>query len=159
AWANEQTVPTGPGERNRRIVDFARYLRSVFSEGADPEDLRPHVEAWHRAALPRIRTKAFGETWRDFLHAWDSVEKPAGVNLAMVKHMATEDTFSLGLPNANLDPVARLLRAAARVRNAGGVFYMSYRTMGRCVGLSPVAARNLARELVALGHLVIVKCE
>jgi hypothetical protein len=61
-WAIEKTLPTGPGKRNRRIFDFARHLRTVFAKGTDPEGLRPHVEAWHRAALPHIRTKLFDET-------------------------------------------------------------------------------------------------
>jgi hypothetical protein len=156
-WAIEHTCPTGPGERNRRIFDFARHLRTVYDKATDPDALRCHVEDWHRAALPYIRTKDFGATWADFINAWDSVEMPAGATLALVERMANEDSFILGLGDMNLDKVARLLRAAARVRGASGVLFMDYRTMGKSVGLSAVAARKIAFKLVDLGYLVIVE--
>lgn len=34
---------------------------------------------------------------------------------------------------------------------------MDYRTMGKCVGLSAVAARAIALKLVALRHVAIVE--
>jgi hypothetical protein len=156
-WAIEETRPTGPGQRNRRVFDFARYLRTVYDKATDPDALRCHVEDWHRAALPYIRTKDFGATWADFINAWDSVEMPAGATLAMVERMANEDSFTLGLGDMNLDKVARLLRAAAVTRGEDGVFFMDFRTMGRCVGLSAVTARNITLKLVAQGHLIVVE--
>lgn len=113
-WAVEHTLPRQPGQRNRRIFDFVRYLRTVFDGSTDPEELRHYVEAWHSAALCNIGTKDFGETWRDFLHAWSSVKIPAGATLGKVEGIAKEDPFTLGLPDMNLDKVARLLRAAAQ---------------------------------------------
>jgi hypothetical protein len=157
AWAIERTCPSGPGQRNQRIFQFARHLREVFVKTTDPEELRSHVEAWHRAALPFIRTKGFGETWRDFLHAWDSVAMPAGASLAMVEREAREDTFTLGLLDRNPDRVARLLRVAARLRGEDRVFYMDFRTMGRCAGLSAPAAREIAYKLVDMGLLEVVE--
>jgi hypothetical protein len=156
-WAIEHTCPTGPGQRNRRIFDFARHLRTVYDKATDPDALRRHVEDWHRAALPYIRTKDFGATWADFINAWDSVEMPAGATLAMVEQMANEDSFSLGLADMNLDKVARLLRAAAVARGEDGVFFMDFRTMGKSVGLSAVAARKITLRLVAMGHLAVVE--
>ncbi len=156
-WAIEQTCPNMPGQRNRRIFDFARYLLTVFDRSTDPEDLRHHVEAWHRAALPDIGTRDFGETWRDFLHAWNNVKTPAGATLGKVERIAMQDPFTLGLSDMNLDKVARLLRAAAQIRGEGGVFFMDFRTMGKSVGLSAVAARKIAIKLVALGHVAIVE--
>jgi hypothetical protein len=155
--AIEQTCPTGPGQRNRRIFDFARYLRTAYDKATDPDALRCHVEDRHRAALPYIRTKDFDETWRDFLHAWGRVEKPAGGTLAAVERTAMEDPFTLELSDMNLDKVARLLRAAARIRGEDGVFFMDFRTMGKSVDLSAVAARKIALRLEAMGHLAVVE--
>jgi hypothetical protein len=56
----------------------------------------------------------------------------------------------------NLDSVARLFRAAARMHGPGNDFFMSYRTIAESVGLSPVAVREIAHKLVALDLLMIV---
>jgi hypothetical protein len=156
-WTIEHTCPTGPGERNRRIFDFAQHLRTVYDKATDPDALWCHVEDWHQAALPYIRTMGFDETWRDFCHAWASVESPAGSTLAMVEQMANEDSFSLGLADTKLDRVARLLRAAARIHDKFANVFIYFRTMGKSVGLSAVAARKIAYRLVDLGLLAVVE--
>jgi hypothetical protein len=119
--------------------------------------LRSHVEAWYQAALPFIRTKDFDETWRDFLHAWENVNTPAGATLAKVEQMAREEPFTLEFSDMNLEKVARLLRMASRIRGGDGVFFMDFRTMGKGVGVSAVAARNIALKLVEQGLLAIVE--
>jgi hypothetical protein len=40
--------------------------------------LRPFVQAWHRRALPFIKTKPFSTTWADFGVAWGDVKWPRG---------------------------------------------------------------------------------
>jgi hypothetical protein len=75
----------------------------------------------------------------------------------LVEKMAREDTFTLGLADMNLDKVARVLRSAARIQGDVGSFVMGFRTMGKCAGLSPTAAHEIARKLLALGHLVVVE--
>jgi hypothetical protein len=75
-----RTLPTGPGQRNRRLFDLAQALKGIMP-GAIPDTLRPTVREWHRRALPFIRTKDFDETWADFLVAWERVKRPAGCSL------------------------------------------------------------------------------
>jgi len=80
AWwtsAIAATLPSGPGQRNRHIFELARRLKAIKSN-AGPGELRPILREWHRQALPYIRTKAFGESWVDFVIAWKRVERPAG---------------------------------------------------------------------------------
>ena len=155
--AINQTLPTGYGQRNRRIFDFARKLRAVLDEASDPETLRPFVEDWHRAALVNIRTKDFLETWQDFLVAWENVRLPARRLLESVKNAAVVDQFTLGQGDTNLDNVAKVFRSAARSRGDGQTFYMDYRTVASCVGLSPVAALTSGVKLVAMKVLIIVE--
>jgi Bifunctional DNA primase/polymerase, N-terminal len=154
-WAIQQTVPTQYGLRNRRIFLFARHLRTVFDATADLEVLRPYVQEWHQAAFANIRTKDFSITWQDFVLAWKKVRLPSGAILEAVKSAARKDQFTLGLGDIHLDMVARVFRAAALTH--GTEFYMDYRTIGRCVGLSPVAARDITCKLVGLDLLVIVE--
>jgi hypothetical protein len=84
AWwtsAVASTLPRGPGQRNRCIFHLARALKSVRPD-ATPEELRPVVLEWHRLALPVIRTKGFGESWADFVTAWNRIRRPAGQSFA-----------------------------------------------------------------------------
>jgi len=129
----------------------------AFESTVDLESLRPFVEQWHGAALDNISTKDFDVTWQDFALAWERVRAPAGARLEAVKHVARDDQFTLGLGDMHLDNVARVFRAAARIRGDGQEFYMDYRTVASCVGLSSVAARNIALKLVALNLLMIVE--
>jgi hypothetical protein len=48
---------------------------------AAADQLRPILTQWHEVALPRIRTKDFGESWTDFVVAWERVRRPAGATL------------------------------------------------------------------------------
>jgi Bifunctional DNA primase/polymerase, N-terminal len=155
--AIEETLPTKFGQRNKRIFQFVRHLRKIFDGQTDPEKLVPLVEAWHKKALPNIRTKDFEETWTDFVHAWENVRCAAGASLETIKQLATEDSFTLGLGDLNQDKVARLLRAAAKLHAERGTFYMGSRTMSECVGLSHVACNRIAQALVAHGLLLEVE--
>ena len=152
-----QSLPNGFGQRNRRIFDLARKLRTIVGPTTTPAILRPHVEAWHRAALLKIRTKEFHITWEEFLCAWQNVKQPEGASLGRIRNLALEDSFSLELGDIHLDTVARFFRAAARFHGDRESFYMPYRTLGKCVGLSPTAARKIALGLVDQGLLEIVE--
>jgi hypothetical protein len=154
--AISQTIPRGPGERNRLVFAFARRLRGLFDPTADPETLRPYLERWHRAALPAIGTKSFDVTWADFRVAWNRVQIPAGALLGRIRQSVAEDSLAKGSGDSSLDRVARVFRAAAGVHR-GRDFFLSYRTLGALAGLSHVTAHQIARRLVAEGLLEIVE--
>ncbi|HMF17422.1 MAG TPA: bifunctional DNA primase/polymerase [Gemmataceae bacterium] len=69
------TLPSGPGQRNRCVFDFARMVKGIMPM-ASPAELRQIVGEWHRLALPVIRTRDFGTTWQDFQIAWQRIQKP-----------------------------------------------------------------------------------
>lgn len=73
------TLPKHEGERNSRLLDFARGLKfNLKYEGKPIAELMPLVRRWHEAALPNIRSKNFDATSKDFLHAWDEALFPLG---------------------------------------------------------------------------------
>ena len=155
--AIDQTLPTKVGQRNQCVFQFARHLRMIFDGQTDPETLLPHVEAWHKKALANIRTKDFGETRTDFVHAWENVRWAAGATLEAIRQLAKKEPITLGLGDLNLDKVGTFFRAAATVHAARENFYMDYRTIAACVGLSHVACREIAGKLIAHGLLFEVK--
>jgi hypothetical protein len=81
------TLPTGPGQRNRRLFDLARLLKGLIPD-ASPVHLREFVRQWHRLALPTIRTKEFSETWADFIIAWGNVKRPVGQSFRAASEVA-----------------------------------------------------------------------
>ena len=92
AVAIHATLPNGPGQRNRLIFEFARRLKAMPGlAGRRAVELRPLVLAWHRAALPFIRTKAADETLADFATAWRNVRHARGDELADAVRSAADD--------------------------------------------------------------------
>ena len=67
--AIRETLPTGPGQRNRRVFDLARALQGMFPD-ANPNDLEGYVRRWYMLALPYIRSKDYQESLHDFAYAW-----------------------------------------------------------------------------------------
>src|SRR5690606_5311542 len=73
------TLPFAPGQRHRKVFELARHLKSITElRDVDPRSLRSIVERWHKLALPVIRTKAFEESWFDFLAGFDQVKFRVG---------------------------------------------------------------------------------
>jgi len=72
------TLPSGPGQRNRKLFEFCRHLKAIPGLASKPaSDLKEYVQAWHIRALPTILTKDFTTTWANFVVAWPRVRKPA----------------------------------------------------------------------------------
>jgi len=75
----QKTIPKEIGTRNQKTFTFARELYSLPEYfGIDPRLLKKIVQAWHKQALPNIRTKEFEETWIDFLKAWPKITSKIG---------------------------------------------------------------------------------
>jgi hypothetical protein len=155
SYAVAQTVPTGYGQRNDRLFSYARMLRLAFAESEDVDELRPHVEAWHRAALPRIRTKRFDVTWKRFRQAWRDVRLPFGTTLGSIVALAQREPIAIAGRSRDRDRVASLFRAASIVH--GGDFHLGCRTIGVCLNMRWSTANRICHELVARGLLKIVR--
>ncbi len=150
AGAIERTLPAEVGTRKRLLFHFARELWALYGTKDVPaRQLKPHVSAWHRRALPNIRTKAFDESWTDFLYAWDSAKYPAGQEPISQMY---EKALKLPCPECALGydtPELRNLVALCRElqREAGkDPFYLACRVAGRLIGVD----RNTANHWLGL---------
>lgn len=69
-----RTLPSGPREREHRLLELVRALRPLI---ATAEDAEPHVRQWWEHAFPQIRTKAWHKTWGAFRRAWQNFDPRA----------------------------------------------------------------------------------
>jgi hypothetical protein len=167
--AIRETLPREYGTRNRKVFELARTLRSLpqFAD-VDARELRPIVREWHRRALPKIRTKAFEETWIDFLKAWPRVRHPKGTEpMTELFQRAVENerpriavaTYSENERLQILVALCRELQRAAGTepfylscRKAGDLFSVSHTEAGRWLfllesdGILQVAAKGGTQE-------------
>lgn len=139
-----ESLPRGPGQRNKQVFELCRALKAIPSiAGADAADLKPYVRRWHELAKPVIQTPAFEDTWFDFLRGWPRVLFPKGTE-PMSQIFAA--AVAAELPEAALQydsAQCRLLVVLCRElqRAAGdGPFYLSARTAGRLLGVDFKAA-------------------
>lgn len=137
------TLPQEVGTRNRRIFEFARALKSLpqFSD-ADPRELREIVTVWHQMALPNIRTKEFEETWIDFLIAWPRIiyangkEPMAEIFERAIQLEPPKIAVEKYPDHVKLKILVSLCRELQRAAG-DGPFYLSVRTAGRLLNVSP----------------------
>ena len=153
----QSTQPQGPGQRNRAVFDLARTLKgeaALFD--ADPRDLRPIVEAWHKRALPVITTEPFEETWIDFLQAWPKVKYPKGAGPMDVifERVAASNPPEVALryEQRQLRQLVSLCRELQR-HSGSDPFYLGCRTAGRLLGVDHTTAWRWLFLLKAEGVL------
>jgi hypothetical protein len=144
-----RTLPTGPGQRNRRVFDLARGLVGLLGKDADRAQLRRLVQEWHRQALPVIRTKAFDETWSDFIIAWGRVKHAAGASLASAVAAADAGRAPAAARDYDTAPMRRLVAVCAQLSVQWGdqPFPLGCRTAANILGISPPAAHRMLATL------------
>ncbi len=133
------TLPTGGGQRHRKLFEFARCLKGISElANLDASELQLHVRTWHAQALPVIVTKDFAETWRDFQAAWVRVRSPAGSgSLSAAWQRAVSSPLP---PEAEQfeSPQIRLLVSLCRElqrEHGSAPFYLSCRDAAAALGL------------------------
>ncbi len=152
------TLPTGPGQRNRCVFDYARRLRGITGlSDAGPASLKPLVRQWHGAALPVVRTKAFEETWADFVIAWDRITTAHDPDLL---HNALAEAKKDPVPDVDYEcPEARDLVGLCRQlqrRQGDGPFFLSSRKAGEVLGIDFRTANRWLIMLAADGWIELV---
>jgi hypothetical protein len=134
--AIRDSLPCGPGQRYRLVFELCRALKGIPAMAdADPTDLRPYVQQWHKLALPVITTEPFEETWIDFLKGWGRVKFPKGAE-PMTKIF--ELALSSEVPDKAKEWTPRLQLLVALCRelqraSGDGPFYLSCRTAGKLI--------------------------
>ncbi len=157
-----ETLPQEVGTRNRQIFEFARALKSLppFSD-ADPRELREYVEVWHRRALPRIRTQEFEETWIDFLKAWPNVKYPKGEEpMAQIFERAIQleppKIAAEKYPDHSKLKILVSLCRELQLAAGNNPFYLSARTAGRLLNITPMTANRWLFLLQSDGILALI---
>jgi len=156
------TLPEELGTRNRRIFEFVRALKSLPQYAdADPKELREIVKAWHKRALPNIRTKEFEETWIDFLKAWPRIkyvkgEEPMSKTFEKAIQLEPPKIAVEKYPdNSKLKILVSLCRELQRAAG-NGPFFLSVRTAGSLLKVSPMQVSRWFFLLQSDGILELV---
>jgi hypothetical protein len=153
-----QTLPEGPGQRNRQLFDLARRLKAVRPE-ASTEELRKIVLEWHRQAFPLTsRAHTAEESWQDFEIAWKNVKYPLGATLYGAC-AAAEAVKLEGLAATYESHLRRLaqLCVALQAQRGAAPFPLSCRKAREHLHTSAVHANKLFKTLESDGFLKLVK--
>jgi hypothetical protein len=158
--AIQSTLPSGPGQRNRKIFALARELKAVAELArADFDALRPIIREWHRQALPYIRTKAWEETWADFVVGWERVRCPAGQNsIAHAYQRALRAELPAVARQYNTPDLQLLVSLCRELQHDAGSdrFFLDQLTAARLLGTHQGTISRWLRMLVADGVLELV---
>ena len=155
----DTTLPTAPGQRNQQIFEFVRHLKAlpVYAE-MDPLAFQDVVREWHGRALPKINTKAFEETWCDFLYGWDKVRWPKGIDpfvVAAKAYQASGEVVDLDdLDDPKLVLLAGICRELQRMTGESP-FFVACNKAGEFLGVSPATAW---RYLYLLERVGVIAC-
>lgn len=157
----QRTVPNVAGERNARIFDLARGLKYNAGLADVPLlSLMPIVRRWHELALPAIRTKLWGETWADFIHAFDRARHPLGGNVVNQAALQVDPDDLPAVAN-NFDdlPTRRLIGLCWQlsILNPAGRFFISSHDAARRLNIKQPAAWRLLQMLRRMGVIEILQ--
>ena len=152
--AIKATQPKTEGQRNKAIFQFCRWLKAIPSiKHLAAGKLRPVVEEWHRQALNVIGTKAFTETWSEFLYGWPRVKYAKGAGgLEIAVQNALEAEYSL--PDEaryeDVPDIQLLIRVCFELQEIQGdePFWISCKDAGGILGVSHTQANKYLNLLV-----------
>lgn len=153
AHAVRTTTPTGYGQRNRCIFNFARALKAIPAlRDAEPRTLKKYVRRWFEAARPCIVTKDFLVTYADFVTAWERVRFALGDGPMDDVLERAEATDPPACAAEYEEPKAKLLVSVCRELQRGSgdcPFFLSVRKAGELVGIDPTTASRWFKAFVA----------
>lgn len=138
------TLPTRAGQRHRRLFHLMLCLRIL----GFPSSLacKAQVKEWFRRALPIITTKAWSETWEEFLIAWDNFDQDK-LGLQTMLFRARLRGCPPELRGEEDDPI--LIEVAALCREYqihDGDFFLSTHALGHALDVKPMVVwRKLYR--------------
>lgn len=156
-----ETLPKREGERNNKIFELARTLKAIpeFAD-AQANNLKEIVRQWHTQALPVIGTKPFDLTWSEFIHGWKRVKFPKGQE-PMIQIVARARALPLPPEAEQYESEASrrlvsICRELAR-SSTSGIFFLSVRSAGELINVSPMHASRLFEMMEADGVLAVVE--
>lgn len=158
--AIHSALPGTGFKRHRAIFELARWFRgSAEFRDVDPRDLKPFVREWHRLALSEISTKAFEETWIDFLDGWKKVKSPISSGSL---HTAMSRADELPLPEVAMQfdglEIRRLVALCRELQKSAGdaPFFLACRVPEKWLEVQHTKINRWLNHLVGEGILSIV---
>jgi len=149
-------LPKKRGERNSKIFDWCRHVKTIDPTATVQQQTRYAVE-WFNAAKDVIGTKDAAVTIDDFLRGWSSA-LPESFDLAGVAAAASTVPVPALVADALGDHVLAYQLCVVLQREMGDKpFFMPVRTLAGYLGTSHVTAGAILRILRALGVLVVAK--
>lgn len=158
------SIPIGFGERNGRLFELARRLRSFLPADTPGNVLDGIAEAWLQKARPFIRNKCQRSARRTLRSAFAGVRIPQGALLeraaamaALLPDAAAIDAFGAFLPDRLQQRQRdRLLRIAALLQSLDFLhknepFPLSVRVVARLFGTGHDVAATDLKTLAAVG--------
>lgn len=155
----QHTLPSEVGQRNKRLFEFARYLKGI-TPGATKAELRLLVTEWHRQALPHIGTTDFMETWADFMRGWEKVRRPFGEVMNLILDGVDDDPLPAGIEALGYGKRGqKLVKICKRLadHHAPEPFFLGARQAGDLLGIHFTDASKLLAALVFDDVLKLVK--
>jgi len=146
-------IPTGEGQRNRKVFELARYLKGLHPD-LSFDELLPLVRHWFTLAEPHISTKDFSLSWLDFRVAWEAVKMPYGAVMADIvanlpPPMEDDLWLQYGLHGSKLFQLCLALQK----REGESPFFISARTAGEFLELHHTMAARILKVFVIDGVL------
>jgi hypothetical protein len=158
--AINRCLPKGPGERNSRIFDLARSLKTLpHLHDADESHLRMLFDAWWEQAVCVVATKDHTISWNSFRHDWAAAKTPLGTGFREALEKALAGPYpSPAEQFADLatQKLIAVVRALARFHVAAP-FHLSARTAADAIGVSRMTANRKLKLLVEKGVLEIAE--
>ena len=146
--AIQATLPTGRGQRNRKLFALAVALKQVDGLDTSSASLRAIVRAWHALALPVIGTKDFNESLTDFVIAWKRAKAPISMQ-AVVAEARRIPTPLAGL-RYDEEPMRLLVALCACLQQArpSQPFFLSTRDAAKLLDTNPMDAWRMLQVLL-----------
>jgi hypothetical protein len=140
------TLPTRPGQRNRKLFDLARALKGLIP-AATPHDLRELVYRWHEMAQPFTSGEhTASDSYADFIIAWQRVKRPVGASFKVA--VVAAESHEPSAAQHYDGHLRRLVCLCFQLqRQWHGPFPLSCRTAAKYLEISHVAAWRLLNAL------------
>lgn len=155
------TLPSMPGERHRKIFEFARALKAMPEyANRSPEQLRRAVEKWHQSSVSLVSGEHdFFDTWSDFLYAWPRIRFPLGADpIRAITERARATTMPSGAPAYKAKPICLLVCLCRELQrhSKDPHFYLTCRAAANAIGVDKDRVAKYMNMLCVDGVLEIV---
>ena len=158
--AIERSLPTGPGQRHRRVFALARWLRGIPALGdRDAVELLPVVRDWHQRCVHLVRTKDLASTEADFIRAWPRVDHPLGhqsdAYLDSIVAAARQRPVPPEVANIASDAAHEIAKLCVELqaRAGEGDFLVAQVAIGKAIGLPQPVMSVWLGKLCDIGFL------